>query len=49
MILKASVTTEKRLVIEVRAASETNQKDEIRDVGLIRFPHNFAEGLTKLV
>lgn len=47
VIIKASVTTEKRLMIDVRAAREAYQRGDISNVGWIRSAHNLADGLTK--
>lgn len=47
VIIKAWVTTEKRLMIDVRSASKAYQLGDIRDVGWVRSEHNLADGLTK--
>lgn len=47
IIVKASITTAKRLMIDVRAVREEYQLGEISEVGWIRSAHNLADGLTK--
>lgn len=48
LIVKSSVTTEKRLMVNVRAAREAYERGDIRNVGWIRSPDNMADGLTKI-
>lgn len=45
---KASVTTEKRFLIYVRAARETYQRGDITYVGWVRSAQNLADSLTQI-
>ena len=47
MITKASSTSERRLMIDVSAARQAYNENEISNVGLVRSEHNIAEGLNK--
>lgn len=47
VIVKNTSTTEKRLMIDIRAAREAYESQEISDVGWIRGSDNPADGLTK--
>lgn len=47
VLLKASTTTEKGLMIDIRAAREAYEKFEVRNVGCVRSEDNLADGLTK--
>lgn len=46
-LLNASTTTEKRLMIDIRAAREAYEKIEIRHVGWVRSEDNLANGVKK--
>lgn len=46
-IVKSTTTTEKRLMIDIEAAREAYCKQEISDIGWIRYEDNPADGLTK--
>lgn len=48
VIVNASRTTERRLMINVRAAREFYHLGEINIVGWIRSEENLADGLTKV-
>jgi len=47
VITRASHTTEKRLMIDVAAAREAYNSNEMSNVGLVNSMHNVADGLTK--
>ena len=47
VVTKASSTTERRLMIDIAAARESYNREEISNVGLIMSEHNIADGLTK--
>eukprot|EP00170_Pyropia_yezoensis_P005437 contig_22078_g5451 len=47
VITRASHPTEKRLMIDVAAAREAYNNQEISNVGLLKSEHNAADGLTK--
>ncbi|CDF33317.1 unnamed protein product [Chondrus crispus] len=47
VIMKASHTSERRLMIDIAAAREAYNENEISNVGLVRSEHNVADGLTK--
>lgn len=47
VIIKSSITTEKKLMVDVRAAREAYHKVEIGDVGWIRSTENLVDGLKK--
>jgi len=47
VIIRASHTTEKRLMIDAAAVREAYKRYEISNVGLVRSEHNPADGLTK--
>jgi len=44
---RASHTTEKRLMIDVRAAREAYKRYEISNIGFVRSEHNPVDGLPK--
>lgn len=44
---KGSRTSEKRLMVNIDAAREGCRKMEIWDIGFVKTPHNFADGITK--
>ena len=48
VIVNSSVTTEKRLMIDIRAARESNEKSEFEFLGWIKSQTNLADGFTKL-
>ena len=48
VIVNASTTTEKRLMIDIRAAREAYEKHEIEHLGWVKSERNIADGLTKL-
>ena len=48
VISKASSTTERRLIIDIVAAREAYNRQEISNVGLVLSEHNIADGLTKI-
>lgn len=47
VITRASHTTEKRLMIDIAAAREAYNRNEITNVGLVKSANNLADGLTK--
>lgn len=47
VITKASLTAEKRLMIDIAAAREAYNRHEISNVGLVLSEHNLADSLTK--
>ena len=47
VIVKSTTTTEKRLMINVKAARKAYDRAEISDVGWICSENNLADGLTK--
>lgn len=47
VITKASSTTERRLMIDIAAARQAYELEEISNIGLVRSEHNIADGLTK--
>lgn len=47
IIISSSVTTEKLLMIDVKAVRDAYQKGDLIDVGWIRSAQNLVEGLTK--
>lgn len=47
VITRASHTTEKRLMIDIAAAREAYNRNEISNVGLVKSANNLADGLTK--
>lgn len=47
VLTKPSSTTERRLMIDLRALQEAYKREEISHVGLIGSEHNPADGLTK--
>lgn len=47
VIVKNTSATEKRLMIDIKAAREAYEDQEISDVGWVRGLHNPADGLTK--
>ena len=47
VVKKASSTTERRFMIDIAAARESYNREEISNVGLIMSEHNVADGLTK--
>lgn len=47
VIIKASVITGKKLMIDIKAARQTYDSDGISDVGWIRAQDNLADGLAK--
>jgi len=47
VITRTSHTTEKRLMIDVAAARETYNRNEMSNVGLVKSEQNVADGLTK--
>lgn len=47
VIKKSTTTTERRLMIDIRAAREAYQREEISDIAWIRGDQNPADGLTK--
>ena len=49
VVTKASSTTERRLMIDIAAARESYNREEISTVGLVLSEHNIADGLTKEV
>ena len=49
VVTKASSTTERRLMIDIAAARESYNREEISTVGLVLSKHNIADGLTKEV
>lgn len=48
-IVKSSVTTEKRLMVDIRAAREEYEHGDIIDVGWTRSPDKIIDGLTKVI
>lgn len=48
VIVKSNVTTEKRLIINIKATREAYGRHEITNIGWIRMKYNVADGLTKL-
>lgn len=48
IITKCSTTTEKRLLIHVKAVREDYEKFELSDVGFVRSENNPSDGFTKL-
>lgn len=48
VIVKSSITTEKRLMVYIRAAREAYERGYINDVGWIRWPANVSDGMNKL-
>lgn len=48
VIIKASTTTERRLMIDIRATREAYVREEINDVGWISSEDNIADAMTKL-
>lgn len=46
VIARSTTTTEKRLMIHVRATREAFENNEISDIGWIRTDENIADGLT---
>lgn len=47
VITKASSTTEHRLLIDIAAARESYNQEEISNIGLVLSEHNIADGLIK--
>ena len=47
VVTKASSTTERRLMIDMDAAPESYNLEEISNIRLIMSKHNIADGLTK--
>lgn len=47
VIVKSSITTENRLMVDIRDARVAYERGDISDVGWIRSPSNVADGLTK--
>lgn len=48
LIVKSSVTTENRLMVDMRAAREAYERGNISIVGWIWSPDNIADGLNKV-
>lgn len=48
VIIKATITTEKRLMVYVRDAREAYQRSGISDVGWVRPPQNISDGLNNI-
>ncbi len=49
IIVKASRTTERRLMIDVAACREAYEKNEIADIGYIQSQYNLADCMTKIM
>eukprot|EP00171_Calliarthron_tuberculosum_P008498 IDg8498t1 len=49
VIVKATKTSERRLMIDVAACREAYERHEIADIGLIRSEHNLADCFTKVM
>jgi hypothetical protein len=47
VITRASYTTEKRIMIDLAAAREAYEREELSDIGLVASENNLADGLTK--
>lgn len=48
IIVKSSISAEKRLMVDIRAAGEVYEVGDISDVGWIRSNHNLSDALTKV-
>lgn len=49
VITKSTITTERRLMIDIKAAKESYQKNEIQDIAYIRSENNPADAITKIM
>lgn len=47
VIFNSSITTEKRLMVDIRDTREAYERDDISDVGLVRSAKTLADDLTK--
>ena len=49
VIVRASMTSERRLMIDISATREAYERHEIADIGLIGSEHNLADCMTKIM
>ena len=49
VIIQASKTSERRLMIDISATREAYEKQEIADIGLIESKYNLADCMTKIM
>ena len=48
VVTKATLTTEKRLMIDIRVVKDSYHRNEIENIGFIRSEYNPADALTKV-
>ena len=49
VIVRASTTSERRLMIDISATRQAYERHEIADIGLISSEYNLADCMTKII
>ena len=48
VITESKITTEKRLMIDIKVVKDSYQRNELRNIGFIRSENNLADAHTKI-